>query len=471
MKKKMLSLSLALMLCGAQVFTVSADREQDLLIAQSYTNAALNEAYNTINALEAEKAAIRETINFLDENLIAIMVSVAVLEGNIAEKEADIAKTESDLGKAEKAKEKQYESMKKRIQVLYEKGGDTAWFQMLLNTDDVSELLTRAEYTQELYDHDREALQKYADVVEQVELLNKQYNTEKAELQAMHDEFTLQQEALETQIAELEATSAVYDDQIAYAQGQVSLYAAILEQQTQELYMVQIEKWQAQQAYEQALAQAAYEQALAEQEAQQSPELVMGDPTADAAGMDDLTMDAMGMDDTGMDDMLMDGMDMDLGDLSMDDLDLDGAAGDVSYDSHGNVIVDPSSVTTTAPATNTSSQSSGGNSVVDFATQYVGNPYVWGGTSLTDGADCSGFVQSVYSNFGVSLPRTSYDQMTVGQEVSYENAQPGDLICYGGHIAIYMGNGQIVHAANEDQGIIISDNAAYDTILSVRRVI
>ena len=94
-----------------------------------------------------------------------------------------------------------------------------------------------------------------------------------------------------------------------------------------------------------------------------------------------------------------------------------------------------------------------------------------GGTSLTSGADCSGFVQSVYANFGVSLPRTSYEQQNAGYEVSYADAQPGDLICYGGHVAIYMGNGQIVHASNARDGIKVSDNAAYRTITSVRRLV
>ena len=107
--------------------------------------------------------------------------------------------------------------------------------------------------------------------------------------------------------------------------------------------------------------------------------------------------------------------------------------------------------------------------VADFAVQFVGNPYVWGGTSLTGGADCSGFTQSVYAQFGYSLPRTSYEQQNWGTEVSYADAQPGDLICYGGHVAIYMGNGQIVHASNSRDGIKISNNAAYRTILSVRR--
>ena len=96
-------------------------------------------------------------------------------------------------------------------------------------------------------------------------------------------------------------------------------------------------------------------------------------------------------------------------------------------------------------------------------------PYAEGEELAKYGADCSGFVQSVYANFGVSLPRTSYEQQNAGTEVSYADAQPGDLICYGGHVAIYMGNGQIVHASNSRDGIKISNDATYRTILSVRR--
>lgn len=113
---------------------------------------------------------------------------------------------------------------------------------------------------------------------------------------------------------------------------------------------------------------------------------------------------------------------------------------------------------------------SNGQAIVDYACQFIGNPYVWGGTSLTDGADCSGFVQSVFANFGISLPRTTYDQIYAGVEVSYDQAMPGDLICYDGHIGIYIGNGQIVNAQNPEQGIGISP-ATYTTILSVRRIV
>ena len=118
----------------------------------------------------------------------------------------------------------------------------------------------------------------------------------------------------------------------------------------------------------------------------------------------------------------------------------------------------------------TPAQGSTGQAVIEFACQFIGNPYVWGGTSLTEGADCSGFVQSVYANFGVSLPRTSWEMQSAGYAVSYEEALPGDLILYDGHVGLYMGDGTIVNAMNEEDGIGIC-SATYAPIVAVRRVL
>ena len=127
-------------------------------------------------------------------------------------------------------------------------------------------------------------------------------------------------------------------------------------------------------------------------------------------------------------------------------------------------------INTTAPKLKGSTYNKG-KTVASFAQRFVGNPYVWGGTNLNTGADCSGFVKSVYKAFGYNLPRSSSSQRSAGRKVSYSKKQPGDLICYNGHVAIYIGNGKIVHASSRKTGIKISPKANYRKVLSVRRIV
>lgn len=112
-----------------------------------------------------------------------------------------------------------------------------------------------------------------------------------------------------------------------------------------------------------------------------------------------------------------------------------------------------------------------GSSVVSYAMQFVGNPYVWGGNSLTNGVDCSGFVHEVYAHFGISTPRYSQSFKSVGQAVSFDNIQPGDVVVYPGHVAIYAGGGVIVEAQSTKAGITANRSVQCHTILAIRRLV
>lgn len=129
----------------------------------------------------------------------------------------------------------------------------------------------------------------------------------------------------------------------------------------------------------------------------------------------------------------------------------------------------------TSKPSSTTSSSTTGQQVVDYALQFVGNPYKWGGESLTNGVDCSGFTMQVYKHFGYSLPHSSIDQRSCGTSVSWANKQPGDLICYQekdgvGHVGIYIGDNKVVHAGSEKTGIHTS-TADYRAVWGVRRIV
>ena len=476
MKKRIVCMTLALMMTAAQVVSVSASREDELREEQAATSAQLDATYAQIDQLYSAKQQLQNEINALDANLVNVMVSIQTLEGDISNKETDIQTTQTALEKAQNAKTKQYEAMKERIQYIYEKGGNAAWFQMMMDAENLSDLLTKAEYTQKMYEYDRQSLEKYANTIAQVSQLGDQYKQEKAELEGMKQEYESESVNLQTQIDTKRANSADCDNEIAYAQQMATEYSNLIVQQQAEIEQLEAERIAAEEeARRQAEAEAAAaaEEAARQEAEEEAAQEDQSDENIDEEDQDDgdYSEDEDGDYTEDEESDSEDSSDEENTDSSDDESTSDSNDG-VEYDEYGNVIdsdntVNPEDVDTSSSSSSSSSGS--GSSIVDYALQFVGNPYVWGGTSLTSGADCSGFTQSVYAQFGYSLPRTSYEQQNWGTEVSYADAQPGDLICYGGHVAIYMGNGQIVHASNSQDGIKISNDATYRTILSVRR--
>ena len=461
MKKRILCLTLGLMLTISQAVPAgAASRKDQIKQDKSAAQSQLAAQESKINNLEDQKQTLSAEIDQLDSDLVNIMVEIEILDGELSDKEAQIEQTKADLAVAEENKQKQYEAMKKRIQYLYEKGGDDAWAQMLFQASDFTSLLNHAEYVQQMYDSDRNSLEEFKETVQQVKDLGDQLDSEKAELEEMNQEYQNRQVSMQTQLEEKKVTSSDYDAQIAQAQNQAAQYTELIRQQNAEIQKIEEEEKKAAEEAARKAAEEAAKKAAAEEAAKKAQEEA-NKKAADEAAKKAAEASKKSSSTSGSN---------------------TAASSGSSTSSKNNTSGSSSSAATSKDNGSSSSGSSGssgssvsynptGQSVVNYACQFVGNPYVWGGTSLTNGADCSGFIMSIYAKFGVSLPHSSGAMAGCGRGVSYSEAMPGDIICYAGHVAIYMGGGQIVHASNEKDGIKISGNAAYRPIVAVRRVL
>ena len=387
MTKRIIATITSVILILSVPMTINATKISDIKAERDKTQQELNQANSTLSNLKEEREGIEEEINTLDEELMEVLASISMVEDEIVELEGQIEETEEDLKEAIADEEAQYEAMKKRIQYMYEKG-DYSYLELLLECKNMSDLVSKSEYVEELYEYDRKMLIKYQEARQLVEDTKEKLLMEQEELEVSKHELDEEKAGLDELLEEKKAEASDYDAEIAKVKQAATLFKAKIKQQN-----AQIKK-------------------LEEEEAKKAAE----------------------------------------------------EAAKASAGKSNSSNVDSSSIISGA------SGSAKGKDIANFACRYVGNPYVAGGTSLTNGADCSGFTFAIYKEFGISLPRTSTSQRSAGREVSLSDAQPGDIVCYAGHVAIYIGGGRIVHASTPSTGIKYG-NVNYKPVITVRRIV
>jgi len=370
------------------------------------TQEELDEVNATIEELAAQQGDVLEEIEQVNDALVQILTEISVIELQLEEKEVQIEEAQAAYLEAAMRETEQYNAMVIRIQYLYE-SGDPDLLSIYMETGSIAETLVKADYIEDLYEYDRQQLATYQATVEEVSALKTQLEQEQAELLELQAVYEEEQAYMEEVMLELQEISDSYDVQLAEAEALAQQYADQIAAQNAEIARLEEEERRAREEAERRAREEAMRQA---------------------------------------------------------------AANSVANSANTGTVTTTSSSTYDVSSIYAANGSELGKSIAVFACQFIGNPYVPGGTSLTDGADCSGFVFSVYREFGYSVPRTSYALRSAGVEVSYEDAQPGDIICYPGHVAIYIGNGMIVHASSVRTGIKVS-RATYREMLCVRRII
>lgn len=407
---KFLSVVTVLTMLFLVVEPVCATTISDLQKEKKENEELLKNINQEISGYLGAQADIGEEIEELDAEMVSLLTDINLIQEAIAQKEQEIEITQADYDAAVAVKDEQYESMKIRIKFMYEQG-ETSYLQLFTESLNVSDIVNKAEYVEKLYEYDRKRLEEYQAVVQEVAALQDKLEEEKSELQTSQYELQEEQAYVEEVLAQKKEEYENYSVVLAKAKQEAAAYATKIKQET-----AQIKKLEEEEARRKA-----------EEEARRKAE-------------EEARLQAA-----------------------------QNQANQESSNTAANNVSSSSSSTQEKPVA-ASGGSAKGQQIANFALQYVGYPYKAGGTSLTEGADCSGFVWAVYKQFGYSLPRSSYAQSSAGTSVPYSEAQPGDVIYYGGHVGIYIGNGRIVHASTERTGIK-TESATYRSIITVRRII
>lgn len=463
MYKRFLSFTLTAMLVWGMVVETNATTLSDVQSQKNKTQNNLTNVNSQIEQMSQKQEELKEEVQFMDTQLVDILTSISICKDEIVAKEEEVVKAKDELKVAQSQEQEQYDAMKQRIRFMYEKG-DNAYLQIFLQSKSLSEMINKAGYVEKLYTYDRELLDVYTVKKEETKEKKQLLEEEEAELLAAHYELEQEQQFLEELIDEKKATISNFDTQLANAQAQVEVYKKELKRQTQQLRELEAEEKKKQEAAQKA-AKEAEEAAKAstakstEEQDSASKDTATNQSSTDSKETTNTQSPTGTQDSTDTKDTTDTEDSADNKDTTDTENSADREETKDSADEGGN-----------QETTSDKGNATLGQQIADYAKQFVGNPYRFGGTSLTNGTDCSGFTMSVYAHFGITIPRDSTSQRSAGLAVSYAEAQAGDIICYAGHVGLYIGNGQIVHASTEATGIKYS-NATYRTILAVRRIV
>lgn len=351
-----------------------------------------------VSDLKQKKQETQNQVSDLQTQLNSLMTKISDLENDLIETGEEISQTEEDLKTAQEEQEQQYAAMKLRIKYMYEEGTGTATVEKVLTSGDISSVLTQAEYSQQVHSYDRDKLEEYVATVQKVEDLKTTLETKMADLQETQTEYDAQKDELNTTITEKSSEIANLDVKI-----------------------------------DEAVKKAAEEEAkrkAAEAAAKKAAEEAAKKASEEAAKKNNSSSSSSNRNNSS----------------NSSSSSSNSSSSNSSSSSSGS-----SSSSSSNSSSNSSSSSSRpsysankGSIIVNAAYSQIGVPYVWGGTTPGVGLDCSGLVQYCYRQAGISIPRTSGDILAKGTIVS--NPQPGDICWTSGHVAIYIGGGQMIEA-------------------------
>ena len=398
--------------------------EQERRRAEEEKSRAESEAQQ----LEEKLGQSRQKEQAMEEELVRLLALKDILESDMEELKTQIQGADRDYRQAEEKRQRQYDILKKRIQFLYEEG-DITYLDILLKAKNIGDVVSQTEYFRQLYEYDQEIIQRYEKLKQEAAGKKELLEEKQSQLEVMEEENESQQKELEGFIAARQKESSGFALELEAAQARAAQAAGEVIRKTEEIRILRAR--QEEERIRQEKERIRQEQESAGQESGAAGREPGG------AGREP---GGAGREPGGA------GQESGSAGTAQDSA---GTAGGRSVKSIGGTEF--------------------GRNVADYALQFVGNPYVYGGTSLTGGTDCSGYTQSVYRHFGVSIPRTSGEQAGFGREIPYEDMEPGDLVCYSGHVAMYIGGGRIVHASSRKEGIKVSNDPAYRTIVSIRR--